>query len=103
LKDSVKIFGGFINTNALFSQRNWNTNVTILKGNGNSVILNNFALTNQAVLSGFTVTGATLLMVEAWKTRVLLKSSTVFFPAIMLLMEVLFITLLLGLFVIQYL
>lgn len=40
IKDSVKIYGGFIGNETILSQRNFNTNLTILNGdfNGNDVI-----------------------------------------------------------------
>jgi hypothetical protein len=57
MKEGVKIYGGFAGTETALSQRNWTTNVTVLKGNGNSVIRNdNNGLTNAAVLDGFTIT-----------------------------------------------
>lgn len=59
MKEGVKIYGGFAATgNPAFSDRNWNQHVTILKGNGNSVIVNdNNGLTNAALLDGFSITG----------------------------------------------
>lgn len=58
MKDGVKLYGGFTGTETQLSQRDWVTNVTILQGNGNTVIRNyNNGLSNQAVLDGFTVTG----------------------------------------------
>lgn len=56
MKAGVKIFGGFLNTNTSFAQRNYTANVTVLKGNNNSVIRNsNNALTASSVLDGFTI------------------------------------------------
>lgn len=61
MKEGVKIYGGFPanNDNAALGQRNWALHPTILKGNGHSVIRNVFtsgnAMTNNAVLDGFTV------------------------------------------------
>ncbi|GAB1463331.1 choice-of-anchor Q domain-containing protein [Pedobacter sp.] len=55
MKEGVKIYGGFTGTETTRSQRNWQTNVTILKGNGASVI-NNSGLTTTALLDGFTIT-----------------------------------------------
>jgi len=40
LKRGVKVFGGFAGTESSLSQRNWQTNVTILRGNGSRVITN---------------------------------------------------------------
>ena len=79
LKRGVKVYGGFAGTESLLSQRNFHTNVTILKGNGGSVIKNynldnfsNFVLASYSfswydydhfvpnystVLDGFTITG----------------------------------------------
>ena len=52
----VKVYGGFNATETVSSARNWKTNVTILKGNGSSVLSsgNSDATT---ILDGFTVTG----------------------------------------------
>ncbi|WP_293299251.1 choice-of-anchor Q domain-containing protein [Pedobacter sp. UBA4863] len=55
MKEGVKIYGGFVGTETRRSQRNWQTNVTILKGNNVSVISNS-GLTTTAVLDGFTIT-----------------------------------------------
>lgn len=57
LKKDVKIFGGFKNTDTAFSQRNFNLNPTILKGNGHGVIRNDSSLliTNTTILDGFTI------------------------------------------------
>src|ERR1700744_1529859 len=56
MKEGVKLFGGFLNTNSAFSQRNFQNNATILKGNGTSVIRNDQNnLTAAAVLDGFIV------------------------------------------------
>ena len=58
MKDSVKIFGGFSAIDSTFSQRDWENNLTILKGNGNRVINNRFdSLSLAAVIDGFTITG----------------------------------------------
>ncbi len=56
MKEGVKIFGGFKGTETNINQRNWIINVTIIKGNGNSVIYNyNNGLTYATELDGFTV------------------------------------------------
>jgi hypothetical protein len=56
MKEGVKIFGGFLNSDTTFVQRNYQTNVTILKGNGNVVIYNNANnLTNAALIDGVTI------------------------------------------------
>jgi len=58
MKEGVKIYGGFAGTETALTERNWKTNVTILQGNGNSVVYNNSnGLTNTAALDGFTVMG----------------------------------------------
>lgn len=61
MKEGVAIYGGFANTDTVFSQRNWNTRLTTLRGNGRSVINNAFTagypMTGAAVLDGFTITG----------------------------------------------
>lgn len=57
MKEGVRIFGGFLNTYTSFVQRNWQMNITILKGNGSRVINNDAnGLTAAAVLDGFTIT-----------------------------------------------
>lgn len=57
MKEGVKIFGGFAGTETSFSQRNLSNKAT-LKGNGNSVIINdNNGLTADAELDGFIITG----------------------------------------------
>jgi hypothetical protein len=53
---NVKIYGGFAGTETALSQRNWQTNTVILKGNGNNVIQSS-NLTTTAALDGFTITG----------------------------------------------
>jgi|GEM_PF-1611967 len=57
LKDSVKFFGGFKNTDTAFSQRSFTNNPTILKGNGNFVIslYASQLISNQTILDGFTI------------------------------------------------
>jgi alpha-tubulin suppressor-like RCC1 family protein len=59
MKEGVKIYGGFSSEGTpAFTDRNWNQNVTTLKGNGKSVIVNdNNGLTNAALLDGFTIIG----------------------------------------------
>lgn len=56
MKEGVKIFGGFLNSDTTFAQRNYQTHVTVLKGNGSSVIYNNANnLTNAALIDGVTI------------------------------------------------
>ncbi|WP_118951838.1 T9SS type A sorting domain-containing protein [Taibaiella helva] len=57
LKKDLKIFGGFKNTDTVFSQRDFTTNITRLKGNSNSVIQNDSALliTTSMILDGFII------------------------------------------------
>jgi hypothetical protein len=57
MKEGVKIYGGFASTGTpVAAERNWVTNITVLKGNGKRVVYNNGnGLTNAAVLDGFTV------------------------------------------------
>jgi hypothetical protein len=58
MRQGIAIYGGFAGTEIALSQRNYVTNKTILKGNGNRVIYNFYlGLTNTAVLDGFTITG----------------------------------------------
>ena len=59
MKEGVQIYGGFAPSgNPAFADRNWNQQVTVLKGNGSSVVRNDQnGLTNAAVLDGFTLTG----------------------------------------------
>jgi hypothetical protein len=59
MKEGVKIYGGFASGgNPGLSNRNWNVNTTILKGNNAPVINNSYnSLSNSAVLDGFTITG----------------------------------------------
>jgi predicted outer membrane repeat protein len=57
LKDSVKIFGGFLNTHTSFSQRNPQLYTTSLKGNGTKGIIRNTELdyiTPATLVDGFT-------------------------------------------------
>lgn len=57
MKEGVKIFGGFKNTDSAFSQRNWLVNPTILYGHDNSVVNNNGNnLTNASWIDGFEIT-----------------------------------------------
>ncbi|MDB5230104.1 MAG: hypothetical protein JWN76_909, partial [Chitinophagaceae bacterium] len=58
MKTGVSIYGGFLGTETLLSQRNWSTNVTILQGNGASVIINS-SISSTALLDGFTIKGGT--------------------------------------------
>lgn len=55
LLPNVKMYGGYPNGGGI---RNYATNITILKGNGRSVISNNNnGVTNTTVIDGFTITG----------------------------------------------
>lgn len=60
MKNGVAIYGGFSNTDTVFSQRNWTTQKTILRGNNGRVFNNTFSsgtpLQSTAVLDGFTLT-----------------------------------------------
>ncbi len=58
MKKDVKIFGGFLNTDTSFAQRDWQARPTILRGNNHTVIRNDSAqgITRTAVLDGFTIT-----------------------------------------------
>jgi predicted outer membrane repeat protein len=59
--EGVKMYGGFLNTAADFNERDFKANEAILKGNGKSVISNEFTsgnlMTNNSVLDGFTIMG----------------------------------------------
>jgi hypothetical protein len=65
LKNAVKVYGGFAGTETLLSQRNWQTNITILSGdlgvlntvtdNAYHVVLS-VNCTNTTMLDGFTIT-----------------------------------------------
>ncbi len=55
MKNGVKVYGGFLNTAVLFSDRNWVLYPSILKGNNNSVIACNSIDVN-ARLDGFIIT-----------------------------------------------
>ena len=66
MKNGVAIYAGFIGTETLLSERNWNTNLTILSGDiggvGNSdnsyhVITTPDHLSSSAILDGLTITG----------------------------------------------
>ncbi|WP_118975699.1 right-handed parallel beta-helix repeat-containing protein [Taibaiella koreensis] len=58
MKEGVKILGGFLNTDTAATQRDFQGNLTVLKGNGNSVIRNDATgLTAAALLDGFTISG----------------------------------------------
>jgi predicted outer membrane repeat protein len=56
MKEGVKIFGGFLNTHTAFSQRDWQNNISRLRGNGTKVMLNPAGLTPASLLDGFTIT-----------------------------------------------
>ncbi len=58
MKKDVKIFGGFLNTDTSFAQRDWQSRATILRGNNHTVIRNDSVqgITRTALLDGFTIT-----------------------------------------------
>ena len=67
MRNNLAIYGGFAGTETLLSQRNWNSNLTILSGDigvpvvasdnsYNIVRNNNNSLNNTAILDGFTIT-----------------------------------------------
>ena len=65
LKNGVKIYGGFVGTETLLTQRNWTTNVTTLSGDIGTVgvatdnsyhVVKGSGTDNTAVLDGFTIT-----------------------------------------------
>lgn len=59
MKDSVKIYGGFLNTDISFTQRSWMNNSTLLMQTQGSVIKNDANnLTAASILDGFTITSA---------------------------------------------
>ena len=52
---NVKVYGGFIGTETVISQRDWNVNPTIMEGNSNTVIkISN--VSNKTILDGFILT-----------------------------------------------
>ncbi|QEC42944.1 T9SS type A sorting domain-containing protein [Pseudobacter ginsenosidimutans] len=58
--ENVKVFGGFTGSETMFEERDWRTNITILKGKTAHVIwCNNRGVTNAFILDGFTITGGT--------------------------------------------
>ncbi|MEI6914067.1 MAG: right-handed parallel beta-helix repeat-containing protein, partial [Armatimonadota bacterium] len=59
LKAGVGLYGGFAGTETTRTQRNWNTNVTILNGNGADLVVTApSGATTTTVLDGFEITGA---------------------------------------------
>ncbi|WP_300672992.1 choice-of-anchor Q domain-containing protein [Soonwooa sp.] len=59
MKVRVKIYGGFPATGTpSFSDRNWKTNQTKLKANGNTIFNNNLLINSESILDGFYLTGA---------------------------------------------
>lgn len=58
--ENVKVFGGFTGSETMFEERDWRTNITILKGKTAHVIWCNYrGVTNAFILDGFTITGGT--------------------------------------------
>lgn len=66
MKNGVGIYGGFAGTETLRTQRNWQTNLTILSGDigtqgdaGDNCyhVFYNYSIDNTGVLDGFTITG----------------------------------------------
>lgn len=60
LKNNVAIYGGFNDSgDPVMTDRDWKTNITVLKGNGNRVVTNLFTSSNSmlssAILDGFTI------------------------------------------------
>ena len=69
---SVKIIGGFKNTDISLNQRDFKVNKTICKANGNRVFINDYTgfeqdarMDTTAVLDGFTITGGTTPVTSA--------------------------------------
>lgn len=58
MKEGIKVYGGFLSGMASLTSRNPVANVTILDGNGNS-ILSFSTITSATVLDGFTISGGT--------------------------------------------
>ena len=56
MKDGVKIYGGFAGSETTLANRNWQTNVTVLRGNYNAVVRCSDNITSNALLDGFTIT-----------------------------------------------
>lgn len=61
MKNGVAIYGGFAGTETNFNERRWEHNLTVLTGNNESVVKNDFSaatpLNATAVLDGFCITG----------------------------------------------
>ena len=66
IKDGMEVYGGFLGTETLISQRDWETNITILSGdigiledssdNSYAVIFGSNTADTTAILDGFTIT-----------------------------------------------
>ena len=64
MKEGVKIYGGFAATGTpTFTDRNWASNITILKGGG-AVVIKSSNLTKATLLDGFTITGGMYNMIS---------------------------------------
>lgn len=61
MKSGIPIYGGFNGTETGLTQRNYNTNITVLNGNSGYHVINNnsLILTSTAILDGFTISGGT--------------------------------------------
>jgi predicted outer membrane repeat protein len=58
MKEGVKIYGGFTNTNTQFTDRNWQAGLSVLKSSDVWLIVNSVNnLTSNAVLDGFKILG----------------------------------------------
>ncbi len=56
MKEGVAIYGGFVGTETMRGQSDWEANPTVLQGNGSHVIMNDQnGLTSLASLDGFTI------------------------------------------------
>jgi hypothetical protein len=55
LTAGVGLYGGFVGTETLRSERNFVTNLSILEGNGGSVVTSPSGATNTTIIDGFTI------------------------------------------------